>query len=156
VQGEAFAGLLIFDFTVFVLTIARSIKLWTHSDKEPFLKRLFIDGALMSYRIFVVLISRDHLGFLYYRYPATQLFWEVPFADRLCSVICNVNLVNVIVLFVRHFLPALSPIALSPFFSVPPPGDKCKPLSNISNFVNTNQNASPISIFRPPSSQMCM
>lgn len=43
-QGVAFSGLLVVDFTVFVLTMARSIKLWTH--KEPFLKLLFIDGLL--------------------------------------------------------------------------------------------------------------
>jgi len=59
--GVAFSGLLVFDFTVFILTMTRSIKLRTH--KEPFLKRLFIDGIL------------------YY------------------SVICNLNLVNVLVLF---------------------------------------------------------
>jgi len=63
-QGEAFSGLLVFDFTVFVLTMARSIKLWTH--KEPFLKRIFIDGLL------------------YY------------------GVIWNLNLVNVIILFVTN------------------------------------------------------
>jgi len=40
----AYMGLLIVDFTVFVLTIARSIRLWTH--REPFLHRLFIDGFL--------------------------------------------------------------------------------------------------------------
>ncbi|KAF8500192.1 hypothetical protein F5888DRAFT_1632981 [Russula emetica] len=81
-QGEAFSGLLVFDFTVFVLTMARSIKLWTH--KEPFLKRIFIDGLL------------------YYGYSAAQLFWEAPLADRLCSVIWNLNLVNVIILFVTN------------------------------------------------------
>jgi len=43
-QGVAFSALLIFDFTVFVLTMARSIKLWTH--KEPFIHRIFIDGLL--------------------------------------------------------------------------------------------------------------
>lgn len=123
-QGVAFSGLLIFDFTVFVLTMARSIKLWTH--KEPFLKRLFIDGAFMSYGLSVELTSRDHLGLLYYRYSAAQLFWEAPLADRLCSVIWNLNLVNVTVLLVRHFLPALFPIALSPFCSFPHPGDTCK------------------------------
>ncbi|KAI0284581.1 hypothetical protein BGY98DRAFT_523784 [Russula aff. rugulosa BPL654] len=63
-QGVAFSGLLVFDLTVFVLTMARSIKLWTH--KEPFLKRIFIDGLL------------------YY------------------GVIWNLNLVNVIVLFVTN------------------------------------------------------
>jgi hypothetical protein len=152
VQGEAFSGLLIFDFTVFVLTMARSIKLWMH--KEPFLKRLFIDGAFTSHGVFVELMSRDFLGLLYYRYSGTQL-WEAPLADRLCSVIWNLNLVNVIVLFVRHFLSALFPIALSPFCSTPPPGDKCESLSNRLNFINTNQNASPFWNFRPPSSQMC-
>ena len=126
-KGVAFSGLLVFDFTGFVLTMARSIKLWTH--KEPFLKRLFIDGLFMSYALFVELISRDHLGLLYYGYSTAQLFWEAPLADRLCSVIWNLNLVNVIVLFVRHYLLALSLVALSPFFSVPPPA--CKPLSNI-------------------------
>jgi hypothetical protein len=95
-------------------------------------------------RLFVELTSRDHLGLLYYGYSAAQLFWEAPLADRLCSVIWNLNLVNVIVLFVRHFLPTLYPIALSPFCSAPLPGDKCKTLSNICNFVNTNQNASPM------------
>jgi hypothetical protein len=129
VQGLGFSALLVFDFTVFVLTMARSIKLWTQ--KEPFLKRLFIDGAFMSYGLFIQLTSRDHLGLLYYRYSAARLFWEAPLADRLCSVIWNLNLANVIVLFVRHFLPALCPIALSPFCSAPPPGDKCKPLSNM-------------------------
>jgi hypothetical protein len=39
----AFSGLLVLDFTVFVLTIARSIRLWKRS--EPFLHHLFIDGA---------------------------------------------------------------------------------------------------------------
>lgn len=108
----AFSCLLVFDLTVFVLTLARSIKLWTH--KEPFLKLLFIDGAIMSYGPFVELIEII-LGLLYYGYSATQLFWETPLADRLCSVILNLNLANVIILFVRHLLPALCPIALSPF-----------------------------------------
>jgi len=129
VQGVAFSSLLVFDFTVFVLTMARSIKLWTHN--EPFLKRLFIDGAFMSYGLFVELTSRDHLGLLYYGYSAAQLFWEVLLADRLCSVIWNLNLVNVVVLLVRHVLPALFPISLSPFCSAPPPGYICRPLSSI-------------------------
>jgi hypothetical protein len=43
----AYMGLLIVDFTVFVLTIARSVRLRTHS--EPFLHRLFIDGAFITY-----------------------------------------------------------------------------------------------------------
>ena len=128
-QGVAFSGLLVFDFTVFVLTLVRSIKLWTH--KEPFLKQLFIDGAFMSYGLSVELTSRDHLGLLYYGYSAAELFWKAPLANRLCSVIWNLNLVNVIILLVRHFLPALFPIALSPFCSAPPPGDTCKPLSNL-------------------------
>jgi hypothetical protein len=113
VQGVAFSGLLVFDFTIFVLTMARSIKLRTH--KEPFLKRLFIDGAFMSYGLFVELTSRDYLGLLYYGYSAAQQFWEAPLADRLCSVICNLNLVNVIVLFVRHFCLHFSPLFLARF-----------------------------------------
>jgi len=40
----AFSGLLVVDFTVFILTMGRSIKLWTR--KEPFLHRLFVDGFL--------------------------------------------------------------------------------------------------------------
>ncbi|KAI0264628.1 hypothetical protein BC834DRAFT_970581 [Gloeopeniophorella convolvens] len=40
----AFVGLLVFDFTVFVLTVWRSIRLRTHN--EPFLDRLFIDGFM--------------------------------------------------------------------------------------------------------------
>jgi hypothetical protein len=43
VEAMAFSGLLVFDFTVFLLTMGRSIKLWTRT--EPFLHRLFIDGA---------------------------------------------------------------------------------------------------------------
>jgi len=43
-QAVAFSGLLVFDLTVFVLTMARSITLWTR--KEPFLHRLFLDGLL--------------------------------------------------------------------------------------------------------------
>jgi hypothetical protein len=43
-QAVAFSGLLVFDFTVFVLTMARSIRLWTQ--KEPFLHRIFIDGLV--------------------------------------------------------------------------------------------------------------
>jgi hypothetical protein len=130
VQGIGFSCLLVFDFTVFVLTMARSIKLWKQK-KEPFLRRLFIDGASMSYGLFVELTSREHLGLLYYGYSIAQPVWETPLADRLCSVIWNLNLVNVIVLFVRHFLSALSPIALSPVCSAPPPDDRCEPLSNI-------------------------
>lgn len=40
----AFSGLLVFDFTVFILTITRSFRLWNR--REPFLHRLFIDGLL--------------------------------------------------------------------------------------------------------------
>jgi hypothetical protein len=43
----AFSGLLVFDFTVFILTITRSFRLWNR--REPFLHRLFIDGAFMTY-----------------------------------------------------------------------------------------------------------
>ena len=43
VQAIAFSGLLVVDFTIFVLTISRSIKL--RSSKEPLLHRLFIDGT---------------------------------------------------------------------------------------------------------------
>ena len=75
----AFSGLLVIDFTVFVLTMARSIKLWTHN--EPFLKLLFIDGAFVSYGLFVELTSRDLLGLLYYRYSAAHQFWEAPLTD---------------------------------------------------------------------------
>ncbi|KAI0249766.1 hypothetical protein BJV78DRAFT_1155583 [Lactifluus subvellereus] len=42
-EAVAFSGLLVVDFTVFVLFMGRSIKLWTR--KEPFLHRLFIDGS---------------------------------------------------------------------------------------------------------------
>jgi len=42
----AYSGLLVVDFTVFVLTIARSIRLWTRTGSEPLLHRLFIDGLL--------------------------------------------------------------------------------------------------------------
>lgn len=54
-------------------------------------------------------------------------------ADRLYSVIWNLNLVNVIILFVRHFLSGLCPINLSPFCSAPPLGDRCKPLQTYKN-----------------------
>jgi hypothetical protein len=47
VVAVAYMGLLIVDFTVFILTIARSVRLWTH--REPFLQRLFIDGAFITY-----------------------------------------------------------------------------------------------------------
>jgi len=40
----AFSGLLVFDLTVFVLTIARSVRLWTR--REPFLHRILFDGLL--------------------------------------------------------------------------------------------------------------
>jgi len=40
----AFSGLLLFDFTIFILTMARSFHLWNR--REPFIHRLFIDGLL--------------------------------------------------------------------------------------------------------------
>jgi len=43
-QAIAFSGLLVFDFTVFVLTIARSLRLWTR--REPLLHRIIFDGLL--------------------------------------------------------------------------------------------------------------
>jgi hypothetical protein len=43
----AFSGFLVIDLTIFVLTIACSIRLWTR--KEPFLHRLLIDGAFVTY-----------------------------------------------------------------------------------------------------------
>jgi len=43
-EATAFSGLLVFDFTIFVLTIARSLRLWTR--REPFLHRIFFDGLL--------------------------------------------------------------------------------------------------------------
>jgi hypothetical protein len=43
-EAMAFSGLLVFDFTVFVLTIARSLRLWRH--REPFLHRIIFDGLL--------------------------------------------------------------------------------------------------------------
>ncbi|KAH9992311.1 hypothetical protein BJV77DRAFT_1003007 [Russula vinacea] len=51
-------------FHCFVLTMVRSMRLWTH--KEPFLHRICIDGLL------------------YYRYAIAQLFWEAPLANPLC------------------------------------------------------------------------
>lgn len=68
----AYSGLLVVDFTVFVLTIARSIRLWTRS--EPFLHRVFIDGAFMT--LPHQLTSRHDviiLGLLYYGYSMQQL-----------------------------------------------------------------------------------
>jgi hypothetical protein len=43
----AFSAFLIIDFTVLVLTIARSIHFRTR--RETFLHRLFIDGAFITY-----------------------------------------------------------------------------------------------------------
>jgi len=43
-EAVAFSGFLVIDFTIFVLTIACSIRLWTR--KEPFLHRVLIDGLL--------------------------------------------------------------------------------------------------------------
>jgi len=40
----AFSGLLLFDFTIFILTIYRSFRLWNR--REPFLHRFFLDGLL--------------------------------------------------------------------------------------------------------------
>jgi len=68
----AYSGLLVVDFTVFVLTIARSIRLWTRS--EPFLHRVFVDGLL------------------YY------------------GVICNLNLVNIILLLVKNSINLALPV----------------------------------------------
>jgi len=68
----AYSGLLVVDLTVFVLTIARSIRLWTRS--EPFLHRVFIDGAFMT--LPQQLTSRHDviiLGLLYYGYSMQQL-----------------------------------------------------------------------------------
>ncbi|KAH9962158.1 hypothetical protein BC827DRAFT_1130788, partial [Russula dissimulans] len=42
----AFSCLLVFDLTVFILTLARSIKLW--SRKEPFLHRVLTDGTFLA------------------------------------------------------------------------------------------------------------
>jgi len=47
-KAAAFSGLLIFDLTVFILTVARSIRLW--SRKEPFIHRVLTDG-LMYYGV---------------------------------------------------------------------------------------------------------
>ncbi|KAI9508242.1 hypothetical protein F5148DRAFT_932007 [Russula earlei] len=43
-KAVAFSGLLVFDFTVFVLTVASSIRIWTR--REPFIHRLVMDGLL--------------------------------------------------------------------------------------------------------------
>jgi len=43
-KAAAFSCLLVFDLTVFILTVARSIKLW--SRKEPFLRRVLMDGLI--------------------------------------------------------------------------------------------------------------
>jgi len=52
--------------------------------------------------------------------PRLSLLWvregslEPLLADHIVSVICNVNLANIIVLSVRYFLPGLDPISLMP------------------------------------------
>ena len=84
----------------------------------------------MSYGLFVELTCRDNQGLLYYGYSAAQLFLEAPLANGLCSVICNLNLINVIIMFVRHSPPALHIIVLSPFCSALPLDGKCRFLSN--------------------------
>lgn len=61
----AYSGLLVVDFTVFVLTIARSIRLWTHS--EPFLYRILFDGAFMTPIPINEPIKPDH--------PRPSLLW---------------------------------------------------------------------------------
>ena len=48
-QAVAFSGLLLVDTTVLVLTVNRSIQLWTR--KEPFLHRLLIDGMSMTHAL---------------------------------------------------------------------------------------------------------
>jgi len=45
-KAAAFSGLLIFDLTIFILTVARSIKLWSRSRKEPFIHRVLVDGLI--------------------------------------------------------------------------------------------------------------
>ena len=40
--------------------------------------------------------------------------WEPLLADHIVSVICNVNLTNIIILLVRHFLPRRDSISLMP------------------------------------------
>jgi hypothetical protein len=62
---------------------------------------------------------RDHLGLVYYRYAAAQLFWKRHWLTHSASVIWNLNLVNIIVLLVRHVLLALCSIALRPLRSAP-------------------------------------
>ena len=46
-EAVAFSGLLVIDYTILILTIARSLRLWTR--KEPFLHRLFIDSAFRGH-----------------------------------------------------------------------------------------------------------
>jgi len=61
-EAKAFSGLLVLDFTVFVLTIARSIRLWTRQGRqEPFLKRIFFDsllyyGVILNFNLFNVIV----------------------------------------------------------------------------------------------------
>lgn len=118
-MAVAFLGLLIVDLTVFVLTIARSIRLWTR--REPFLCRLFIDGAFYDIPIPTDEPTlRDHAGLLYYGYVTAS--WEPPLADHTVSVIWNLNLANIIVLLVRHFLSSMCFIILMPLCFAPPLG----------------------------------
>jgi len=44
--AAAFSGLLVLDFTIFVLSTYRSIKLGRRNNNQPFLRRLMMDGFL--------------------------------------------------------------------------------------------------------------
>jgi len=117
-----FSGLLVFDFTVFILTVARSLRLW--NNREPFLRRLFIDGPFMTYSCHftadVTISSRPSLLWV-----CTSSFWGSQPADHTVSVICSLNLLNIIVL-VRHFLDTLYSINLMLLCFSSPLGDRGK------------------------------
>jgi hypothetical protein len=110
----AYSGLLVVDFTVFVLTISRSIKL--RSSKEPFLHRLFIDGTSTTHAFHS---ANRHYNIIRFSvlWVWRKLYWGERWTDLSVSVISSLNLVNIVLLVCQVLLVMYSVRMKPPCFS---------------------------------------